>query len=94
MRQFLSIVLAQSIELFCICFRLGKTRTMLGADTSTASAGVIPCAIAWLFRLIEEQKVCTNTRFSVRVSAIEVFGADEAFKDLLFGAAHESEFYL
>lgn len=60
---------------------------MLGADTSVASVGVIPCAIAWLFRLVEEQKETTKTRFSVRVSAVEVFGYDESSKDLLHNSA-------
>ncbi len=56
---------------------------MLGSDASVNTAGIIPCAIAWLFRLMENQKEATKTRFSVRVSAVEVFGQDEAFKDLL-----------
>ncbi|VDD80792.1 unnamed protein product [Mesocestoides corti] len=63
--------------------KTGKTRTMLGSDASVVTAGVIPCAIAWLFRLVEEQKAKSKTRFSIRVSAVEVFGQDEAFKDLL-----------
>ena len=30
---------------------LGKTYTMLGEDTSTVSIGVIPTAIAWLYKV-------------------------------------------
>ncbi|KAL7062798.1 hypothetical protein AAHC03_01181 [Spirometra sp. Aus1] len=69
--------------------RTGKTWTMLGSDKSTSTAGVIPCAIAWLFRLIEDQKEATKTRFSVRVSAIEVYGQKESLKDLLQGEGQE-----
>nr|CDS30158.1 kinesin protein kif26a [Hymenolepis microstoma] len=76
-----------------LCFghaKTSKSRTMLGSDTSVASLGVIPCAIAWLFRLVGEQKEVTKTRFSVRVSAVEVFGHEESFKDLLQDSAFES----
>ena len=61
----------------------GKTFTMLGVDDSPQNLGVIPCAIAWLFRLINEQKEKTGARFSVRVSAVEVTGKEERLKDLL-----------
>ncbi|XP_060918785.1 kinesin-like protein KIF26A isoform X1 [Labrus mixtus] len=71
----------------CIfCFgqvKLGKTYTMIGKDTSTQSLGIVPCAISWLFKLINERKEKTGTRFSVRVSAVEIFGKDEELKDLL-----------
>ncbi|XP_029972444.1 kinesin-like protein KIF26A isoform X2 [Salarias fasciatus] len=71
----------------CIfCFgqvKLGKTYTMIGRDSSTQSLGIVPCAISWLFKLINERKEKTSTRFSVRVSAVEIFGKDEELKDLL-----------
>lgn len=67
---------------------------MLGSDASAASLGVIPCAIAWLFRLVEEQKKATKTRFSVRVSAVEVFGHEESFKDLLQEFALDGRLFL
>uniref|UniRef100_A0A7N8YLX1 Kinesin family member 26Ab n=1 Tax=Mastacembelus armatus TaxID=205130 RepID=A0A7N8YLX1_9TELE len=71
----------------CIfCFgqvKLGKTYTMIGKDCSTQSLGIVPCAISWLFKLINERKEKTGTRFSVRVSAVEIFGKDEELKDLL-----------
>ncbi|KAM4626035.1 kinesin-like protein KIF26A isoform 2-T2 [Polymixia lowei] len=71
----------------CIfCFghvKLGKTYTMIGRDGSTQSLGIVPCAISWLFKLINERKEKTGTRFSVRVSAVEIFGKDEELKDLL-----------
>uniref|UniRef100_A0A8C3P5H2 Kinesin family member 26A n=1 Tax=Cyanoderma ruficeps TaxID=181631 RepID=A0A8C3P5H2_9PASS len=71
----------------CIfCFghvKLGKSFTMIGKDNSTQSLGIIPCAISWLFKLINERKEKTGTRFSVRVSAVEISGKDENLKDLL-----------
>ncbi|XP_068607895.1 kinesin-like protein KIF26A [Brachionichthys hirsutus] len=71
----------------CIfCFgqvKLGKTYTMIGKDSTTQSLGIVPCAISWLFKLINERKEKTGTRFSVRVSAVEIFGNDEELKDLL-----------
>ncbi|XP_066198292.1 kinesin-like protein KIF26A isoform X1 [Saccopteryx leptura] len=62
---------------------LGKSYTMIGKDSSPQSLGVVPCAISWLFRLIEERKERTGTRFSVRVSAVEVCGQDQSLRDLL-----------
>ncbi|XP_019720999.1 kinesin-like protein KIF26A isoform X2 [Hippocampus comes] len=71
----------------CIfCFgqvKLGKTYTMIGKDSSTQTLGVVPCAISWLFKLINERKEKTGARFSVRVSAVEIFGQDEELTDLL-----------
>lgn len=61
----------------------GKTYTMIGKDSSTQSLGIVPCAISWLFKLINERKEKAGTRFSVRVSAVEIFGKDEELKDLL-----------
>ena len=61
----------------------GKTYTMLGVDDSSQNLGVIPSAVAWLFRLIAEQRERTGARFSVRVSAVEVTGRQETLKDLL-----------
>ncbi|TSR99388.1 Kinesin-like protein KIF26A [Bagarius yarrelli] len=73
----------------CIfCFghaHLGKTYTMIGADGSTQNLGVAPCAISWLFKLIEERKEKTEARFTVRVSAVEISGRDEVLTDLLAG---------
>lgn len=63
--------------------KLGKTYTMIGKDSSTQSLGIVPCAISWLFKLINERKEKTGTRFSVRVSAVEIFGKEEELKDLL-----------
>ncbi|XP_028981433.2 kinesin-like protein KIF26B isoform X2 [Esox lucius] len=68
------------------CFghsKLGKSYTMIGADESLQTLGIIPCAISWLFKLINERKEKTGARFSVRVSAVEVWGKDENLKDLL-----------
>uniref|UniRef100_A0A671N9Q1 Kinesin motor domain-containing protein n=1 Tax=Sinocyclocheilus anshuiensis TaxID=1608454 RepID=A0A671N9Q1_9TELE len=71
----------------CIfCFghvKVGKTYTMIGMDSSTQSLGIAPCSISWLFKLINERKEKTGTRFSVRVSAVEIYGKDESLQDLL-----------
>uniref|UniRef100_A0A3Q3VYQ9 Kinesin motor domain-containing protein n=1 Tax=Mola mola TaxID=94237 RepID=A0A3Q3VYQ9_MOLML len=68
------------------CFghsKLGKSHTMIGRDDSLQGLGIIPCAISWLFKLINERKEKTGARFSVRVSAVEVWGKEENLKDLL-----------
>ncbi|XP_065943161.1 kinesin-like protein KIF26B isoform X2 [Magallana gigas] len=71
--------------------RQGKSYTMMGNDVSAQSLGIMPCAIAWLFRLIDEQKEKTGARFSVRVSAVEVSGKNEQLKDLLADVAKYTE---
>ncbi|XP_073904901.1 kinesin-like protein KIF26B isoform X3 [Castor canadensis] len=68
------------------CFghaKLGKSYTMIGKDDSMQDLGIIPCAISWLFKLIDERKEKTGARFSVRISAVEVWGKDEKLRDLL-----------
>ncbi|XP_077024637.1 kinesin-like protein KIF26B isoform X2 [Tamandua tetradactyla] len=68
------------------CFghaKLGKSYTMIGKDDSTQNLGIIPCAISWLFKLINERKEKTGARFSVRISAVEVWGKEENLRDLL-----------
>ncbi|XP_038823281.1 kinesin-like protein KIF26B [Salvelinus namaycush] len=68
------------------CFghsKLGKSYTMIGGDESMQTLGIIPCAVSWLFKLINERKEKTGARFSVRVSAVEVWGKEENLKDLL-----------
>lgn len=73
----------------CICranneyFVSGKTYTLFGHDDNTQNIGLIPCALSWMYRAIEEMKEKTKGRFSVRVSAIEVFGRSEQLNDLL-----------
>ncbi|KAG8240457.1 hypothetical protein J437_LFUL007390 [Ladona fulva] len=64
---------------------------MLGSSDSANTLGVIPCAISWLFRGINEQKQKTGARFSVRVSAVEVTGPQDQLRDLLAGHANDSE---
>ena len=71
----------------CACVLTGKSYTMIGQDDSTQGLGIIPCAISWLFKLINERKEKTGARFSVRVSAVEVWGKDENLKDLLSDVA-------
>ena len=71
--------------LFCFGHaNLGKTYTMVGSDETNKTLGIIPAAIAWLFRSIKEKKEKTNSRFSVRVSAVEIGGQNrEELRDLL-----------
>lgn len=56
---------------------------MVGNCDCNTTVGLIPTAIAWLFRGISEQKNKTGARFSVRVSAVEVAGPNEVLRDLL-----------
>jgi hypothetical protein len=70
---------------------------MVGSPEATNALGVIPCAISWLFRGINEQKQKTGARFSVRVSAVEVLqqsgGTSQQLKDLLAGHASGKYIY-
>lgn len=61
---------------------------MIGGDESPQTLGAIPSAVAWLFKLINEKKERTSTRFSVRVSAVEVHGKQEHLRDLLVEQAN------
>lgn len=75
--------------LTCCCLP-GKSYTMIGKDSSPQSLGIVPCAISWLFRLIDERKERMGTRFSIRVSAVEVCGHDQSLRDLLAEVASGS----
>ena len=76
--------------LFCFGHNnLGKTYTMIGSDESSKTVGVIPSAIAWLYRCIKEKKDKLGTKFSIRVSAVEIGGAKEDLRDLL--QCHEND---
>lgn len=61
---------------------------MLGTPENANTLGIIPCAVAWLFKGINEQKQKTGARFSVRVSALEVSGPTNQMRDLLAGYAN------
>ncbi|KAI4535124.1 hypothetical protein MG293_014350 [Ovis ammon polii] len=69
---------------------LGKSYTMIGRDSSPQSLGVVPCAISWLFRLMDERRERTGARFSVRVSAVEVCSRGQSLRDLLAEVASGS----
>nr|XP_026484070.1 kinesin-like protein CG14535 isoform X1 [Vanessa tameamea] len=78
--------------LFCFGHAgLGKSYTMLGRPDSTASLGAIPCAISWLFRGIAEQRHKCGTRFSVRVSAVELCTNTNQIRDLLAPYQNDTE---
>lgn len=76
---------------------LGKSYTMMGTPENANTLGIIPCAVSWLFKGINEQKQKTGARFSVRVSALEVCGPTNQMRDLLAGYANgkkNSEIFL
>ncbi|XP_049867993.1 kinesin-like protein CG14535 isoform X3 [Pectinophora gossypiella] len=78
--------------LFCFGHAgLGKSYTMLGRPDTTASLGAIPCAITWLFRGIQEQRHKCGTRFSVRVSAVELCTNTNQIRDLLAPYHNDTE---
>ncbi|XP_045480277.1 kinesin-like protein CG14535 isoform X2 [Harmonia axyridis] len=78
--------------LFCFGHAgLGKSYTMLGTPDSANTLGIIPCAISWLFKGINEQKLKTGARFSVRISAVEICGPTNQMRDLLSGYSNDSE---
>ena len=61
---------------------------MMGSMGASADLGAIPCAIAWLYKGINEKRQKTGSRFSVRVSALGVNATKpgSSARDLL--AAH------
>ena len=64
-------------------FFVGKTYSVVGCDSSANHAGLIPSAISWLFRLVEEEKAKSGVRYTIRISAVEVSGSQETVTDLL-----------
>ncbi|XP_055331432.1 kinesin-like protein CG14535 isoform X2 [Paramacrobiotus metropolitanus] len=70
--------------------KLGKTYSVVGCDSSVTHAGLIPTAISWLFRLVNDEKEKTGAKFTIRVSAVEVSGVHETVTDLLAGMAEEA----
>lgn len=61
---------------------------MLGTAEGGHTLGAIPCAIAWLFRGISEQRQKTGARFSVRVSCVELTTGQQQLRDLLVAHAN------
>jgi kinesin family member 26 len=45
---------------------------MVGSIASPSDLGIIPCAISWLYKGINEKRQKSGARFSVRVSALGV----------------------
>ncbi len=71
----------------CVDFT-GKAETVFGSDRSAQTLGVFPTGISWLFRMINESRQRnSSSRFSVRVSAVEVSGPKEELRDLLLDFA-------
>lgn len=56
---------------------------MIGHDGCAQTVGVIPCAISWLFKLINRKRDKTWANISVSVTAVEVCGENNAIRDLL-----------
>lgn len=56
---------------------------MFGEDHSVSSLGIIPLSIVWLFQFINEAKLKYGTKFTVKISAVEIIGKEENVKDLL-----------
>ncbi|XP_017152577.1 kinesin-like protein GA13060 [Drosophila miranda] len=86
----------------------GQPHTVLGGDVATGagaatgtgtgsvaacSLGAAPCAIAWLYKGIQERRQKSGARFSVRVSAVGVSATkpDALSTDLLISHAAESD---
>jgi kinesin family protein 26 len=67
----------------------GKKHTMFGKPVNQ-KVGVVPTSISWLFKSIQEQRQKNGSRFSVRVSAVEVTGTSghEVVNDLLLPFAN------
>lgn len=63
---------------------------MFGSVTTSAELGAIPCAIAWLYKGINDRRQQSGSRFSVRVSALGISATRPGTspKDLL--AAHKT----
>lgn len=66
----------------------GQTQTVLG-DLGAGALGAAPCAIAWLYKGIQERRQKSGARFSVRVSAVGINATkpDALSTDLLISHA-------
>ncbi|XP_040570615.1 uncharacterized protein [Lepeophtheirus salmonis] len=79
-----SVMNGKDGTIFCFGHaNLGKSRTMIGSDECSKDLGIIPTAIAWLYRAIKDRKAKSGARFSVRVSALEILSNPEEVQDLL-----------
>jgi hypothetical protein len=56
---------------------------MFGRDDSVESFGLAPMSIYWLFQLMDEQCIKHGNKFCIKISAVEIWGKEEKFKDLL-----------
>jgi len=69
----------------------GKSYSLVGVDSSCADFGVIPTAISWLYQLIEERKTKTSSRFSVRITCLDIRGHNEELTDLLASCSNDGK---
>ena len=73
----------QGIDSLLISYgSLDKSKTMIGSDDSLSSFGLIPLTIIWLYKLIDEHRVKHSSRFTVKISILEVLEDEKVF-DLL-----------
>ncbi|CAL4118641.1 unnamed protein product, partial [Meganyctiphanes norvegica] len=66
---------------------LGQHETMLGSGPGSYEMGIMPCGLWWLYKALEDHKMSTGSRFSVRVSALQIT-LDDQVTDLLAPYAH------
>lgn len=88
---FMTLLYVDNASLIYMTFlfaNAGQTKTMMGSMGGASDLGAIPCAIAWLYKGINEKRQKTGSRFSVRVSALGVNATKpgSSARDLL--AAH------
>ncbi|XP_050730279.1 kinesin-like protein KIF26B isoform X2 [Eriocheir sinensis] len=55
---------------------LGQAYTMLGGGESCHTLGVMPTAVWWLYRALQDHRANTGARHSVRVSALQIAPGD------------------
>ena len=41
---------------YFFCLFIGKSSIMVGKDNNVENIGIIPCAISWLYQLIDDRK--------------------------------------
>ena len=63
-------------------YSLGQSYTMQGSGLAGHTLGIMPSAVWWLYKALEDHKAQTGSRYSVRVSAVQVAPGD-VLTDLL-----------
>ncbi|XP_042204838.1 kinesin-like protein KIF26B isoform X2 [Homarus americanus] len=55
---------------------LGQGYTMVGGGESCHTLGVMPSAVWWLYKALQDHRANTGARFSVRISALQIAPGD------------------